>query len=572
MTTPFSLPGPRDVPRLDLRYELDPELMAKLRRPRDWWDRQIVLVPRWRRCTIRVLVVTDGNGCHFGSGGWGLSIALGALQHDLPPWVHISVTKAHHASSSVTTQAQDPAADIVGLRFDSVDLSDYDQVWFFATASQGGGSDALTDGEVAQLWAFMQAGGGIFATGDHEDLGEALCGGIPRVATMRLWRYGAPAATPEQPEAPAAFMAGFGENDTITGGSEFDGVPQAIVPAVYSNSLSLFFRREYPHPLLCGADGRVTVLPDHMHEGQCLIPPDLGRTVSPAGTPEREYPDREGTPYPPDVIATSSINRSGAPVVGVIGAYDGHAVTAVTGGVGRVVVDSTWHHWFDMNTEQFSVPHAAVAAAARDGRAPAPSDDAPAAAWEQIRDYMQNVALWLAPPALQRCLRRRGLWLLAHHVDVLMVLRDRTRELDVDRLVLLGTRGRDAFGRVAPQCEQIRLVFDLPIRWFEVMRPWPGPPPEWRKELEDILGPARLPLLDGRMLEDLQLGAALVAMHRALGDVDADEADNMLDDDRLDDRIADVVLESVRLLAKRVVDDGERLARVLEWGAERRER
>lgn len=29
---------------------------------------------------------------------------------------------------------------------------------------------------------------------------------------------------------------------------------------------------------------------------------------------------------------------------GVVGAFDGHRA-----GVGRVVVDATWHHWFDMN-------------------------------------------------------------------------------------------------------------------------------------------------------------------------------------------------------------------------------
>ena len=29
---------------------------------------------------------------------------------------------------------------------------------------------------------------------------------------------------------------------------------------------------------------------------------------------------------------------------GAIGAYNGHCVK-----IGRVVVDSTWHHWFDVN-------------------------------------------------------------------------------------------------------------------------------------------------------------------------------------------------------------------------------
>jgi hypothetical protein len=33
----------------------------------------------------------------------------------------------------------------------------------------------------------MDAGGGVFVTGDHEDLGAALSSKIPRVSKMRRW-------------------------------------------------------------------------------------------------------------------------------------------------------------------------------------------------------------------------------------------------------------------------------------------------------------------------------------------------------------------------------------------------
>ena len=81
---------------------------------------------------------------------------------------------------------------------------------------------------------------------------------------------------------------------------------------------------------------------------------------------------------------------------GVVGAHNGHAA-----GVGRVVVDSTWHHWFDVNLT---------------GRPLAPGDPidpvVPAdpkahgfeatpigeAAYAREQNYFRNVAIWLAPP------------------------------------------------------------------------------------------------------------------------------------------------------------------------------
>ena len=76
----------------------------------------------------------------------------------------------------------------------AIDLANFDMIFLFGVASPTpDGSNCLCwDGgfQETQLWAFvqfMQAGGGIFATGDHEDLGAALCGSIPRVRSMRRW-------------------------------------------------------------------------------------------------------------------------------------------------------------------------------------------------------------------------------------------------------------------------------------------------------------------------------------------------------------------------------------------------
>lgn len=568
-------PAPQPTPVLTFAPlgTLSAEVLQRLRRPPNWWLDRIVFPIRFP-CVIRVLIVTDGDGCHFGQGGWGLDTTLQALQHDLPPWARIEVTKAHHATSERQIPGDDPAADLFKVRLDTVGLDEFDELWLFATRRQDGADGgALTGEEIAAVWQFMQAGGGVFATGDHEDLGEALCADLPRVGTMRRWRFGNPPPTPEQPQAPAV-SSGFsirGENDTTTGVGDFDAMPQTIVPTIYSTQVGVFRVREYPHPLLCGKGGRVVVLPDHMHEGRCEVPPDLNREISSAHGQEREYPRRGGTVHPPEVVATSSINNSGLGTFGVIGAYDGHVVTEVANGVGRVAVDATWHHWFDMNTEQFATPWARVTSAVQNGQTPLTADLEPAEYWESIRDYMQNVALWLAPKARQRCLARRGLWLGLHHLDVAMTIRPEGIPLTVHDLLLLGVKARDAFNQVAPPCEQLRIIMDWirDLRWVEVVRPWPGPPPKLQKEIDELIGPRESALIDGETLENLMLGAALAAAHRTIGDASPEQAVKAIDDGALDDAVAEAVLSGVQLLARALTAEGERLERALLWGSER---
>ena len=41
--------------------------------------------------------------------------------------------------------------------------------------------------EVEAIAAWMNAGGGVFATGDHALLGASMCHKIPRVRSMRKW-------------------------------------------------------------------------------------------------------------------------------------------------------------------------------------------------------------------------------------------------------------------------------------------------------------------------------------------------------------------------------------------------
>jgi hypothetical protein len=67
----------------------------------------------------------------------------------------------------------------------------YDQIWLFGIettcADMPGRAVTLASAEVNAIFAHMQAGGGVFATGDHGYLGQALCSALPRVGAMRYW-------------------------------------------------------------------------------------------------------------------------------------------------------------------------------------------------------------------------------------------------------------------------------------------------------------------------------------------------------------------------------------------------
>lgn len=520
--------------------------LLKLRLKERWW--QDLFPVLWHTtCTIKLLMVADGATFDNGN-SYHLSRVLEAIQHDLPSYVLIDVTTARHDSVP-----GDASADINGLRFNTHDLSQYDQIWLFAVNPGNG----LQAGEVSALWDFMNGGGGVFATGDHEALGEALCARIPRVRSMRRWYYPSPGPNLE-PVAPARNVdPQRGEKDSTTtlAGGDFDGIPQTIAPTMYSSPAAyVFVVREYPHPVLCGKDGVITKLPDHMHEGLVEVPANLEMPIAVDSTAVEEYPRAGADRLAPEVIAYSTINNNpNQGPFGVIGAYDGHLVDEIAGGVGRIVVDATWHHFWNMNVNQFAEAHDAVAAAVAVGVAPDPAYVAPAQAWEQIRDYFQNIAFWLARPSTQRCVRRRGLWYITKHVDVQMALK--SAQVDrVGHLLDLGRKSRDALGQIAPQCERLRIIWEPPILVEKI--PWriPQPDPPWERQI---------PLLDDFLIDDVALGAQVEAAARATARAQSpEELDRLLGDDSFDGAVSKAALGAVALLGTRLESDAQRLGRL----------
>lgn len=301
-----------------------------------WW---------WRPCRVNVLLLTDG-GLDFGPGDFGLSTFVTVLRNDGRSYAAFDITIAHR-SGFVGDPGVPVTASIPNFRFTNpAHFADgkFDQVWFFGIETTNNG---LSDAELAIVGAFMNQGGGVFATGDHGALGNALCSRITRVRSMRRWDN----------TSNEVGMTDTRRNDTNwrghDAGSQFDDqsddVPQTIQPKLYSSPVTAFWKETYPHPLLCSPLGRIQVLPDHPHEGECILPTDLGQTYI-DGTPE--YPGG----IAPEVIAHSSVpagndaggSKQGAQAhsFGAISAYDGHRPEA---GVGRVVCDATWHHFVNVN-------------------------------------------------------------------------------------------------------------------------------------------------------------------------------------------------------------------------------
>lgn len=431
--------------------------------------------PARLQCTVRVLMVTDGAG--FGSGGEAdLRRLVEAVTAEAPYHVAIEVTTAHHAAGGHT------GADVDGFRFSTHGLEAYDQIWILGARPAA----ALATAEVAAVWEFMEGGGGLFVTGLRE---SGLSAGIPRVESMRGPAAAAPAAAP-------------------------DGNSGVVRPTMYPLSWqSISFRHSTPHPIMCGRDGPITVLPDHAGRVEDPTRIDLTARVRVAGSVAVEYPRCGTTRVPPQVIATGTSRFDGCEF-GVASAYDGHLVTEVPGGVGRVVVDTARR--FPRDLDRYAAPHDAVRAAITAGGTPPAEQVALADHWRQLKDYYQNVAMWLARAGAQRRIRQLGLLLAANHVDALMTWRPIEPESPVKRLPYLrdlGIRAQDAFHRIAPRYHRDAVAADvlrrLPI--YEHLQPLPF--------LEPVAAPLwQLRLFDSTLVEQVALGGAVDALHRSVSE------------------------------------------------------
>jgi len=441
---------------------------------------------------LRVLMVTDRNGCYSvvprltddPSGTnppeRSLHAVVDALRH-VPSWGNVTVIRAHRNSGTDWSAT----ADLQNFRFSDESLRDIDQVWVFGIENT---MNPLSAPEIAALERFVAAGKGLLGMGDHPPLGNSLCEHAPWIGSMRTYADGNPG------------MVGAGRLDTrikpvgedpavfdvqILNEHERDELAQTIYPRLTGGtSSSFFFYNGYPHPLLCGPDGAIRVLPDHMHEGLCQVPSPLP-------------PEFHG--IEPEIIASGVNHALGTarPMFGLICVWDGAEAN-----YGRVVAESTWHHFIWLNVQGF------VNATTPEGRN----------AWRQISAYYRNLVFWLAPAAKRALLLQRALWWARweSRMDEELTAADPNSYLD---LAYLGRIGFDVLGRRTSRCFTIDVLLILlrtvlPLEVMMLINPWKEPS-----------GKDEVPLLDGREIYYAAIGGMLLALRDAFPSYDVKPKD-----------------------------------------------
>ena len=336
----------------------------------------------------------------------------------------------------------------------------FDQIWFFGVhqinkafpnLNLGGGTteSELTAGESTALKKWMdEHHGGVLVTGDHAGqrpddaiaadpnplfpdtarsekflgLGRALGRGIPRAGKLRRWD-GDPTSLPGHTFNTQARRRGFGNNDPLLEG---DFLPQEISHRLFDkNGLPTRDGGGVPHPLFFYSDDHpILFLPDHTHEGAVILP-DLSESIWETNA--------AGFRPEPHVVATGIDANTGSEL-NLLVAYDGTAVNR-----GRIVADSSWHHYFNVNLQ--GLLH------------PAPLDS-PA---DQIGQFYANLALWLCPIKKRQQMSDLMIEWLARHPMVL----EEFGPISTDELAALVGTGQAALHvvkRVASLCEIHELI------------------------------------------------------------------------------------------------------------------
>ena len=487
---------------------LNPNAFPDIRRPMDvpdWWGPIIISLD----CTTRVLIVSDGSP-RFGTGGFGLSEAVGIIEAASTTDHPIEVVTAH--------TGVDADADVDGFTFDGTHvyngdtrtLDDYQEVWLFGFASSNSG---MTGPELDAIVDFMDSGGGVFATGDHANLGGAMCGEVPRVKSMRHWYTGtAPSGSGDERIDTNVPSPGADPQFDL----QSDRIPQRIYPTWYGDAADAV-----PHALLSFPGGAVTYLPDHPHEGECVVP----AVLDPAEYPE----DPNGVQVAPEIVAhgvSAGPGFSGSkpsitpPVLfGVIGAYDGHQT-----GIGRVVVDSTWHHWININLNGAGAS-ALTGGVAVDGLYDAPG--VPSAEYLQIQAYFQNIAGWLEPNRLRICWVILRLPILRWQWPIVQEL-DPDRFDDLDHVLEIGRLTQKAIVANAGEAtvpQVARAIVDTMNDVGDELRPFVDQFAKQKKSVMPVTFDDSLPLaavLGGAMValatETPDSASPIVTMRKLLGD------------------------------------------------------
>lgn len=388
------------------------------------------LIRLFKECTPKILVYADSSLDFDASNDFGLTQFVQTLENSTIHGMTPIVVKAHRSGGV--------GADLNGYTFDNathgLTKSRYDMVFLFGIRS----TSYLQTTELDAIKTFMQAGGGVFATGDHEELGAGLSADIPRVRNMRKWTSG----TPDIRDDTRLSTNLSGDDGNYTFSDQSDAHPQRV----FLNRRTEAGGVGVPHPLMQSPNGDIEHIPDHPHEGECVLPTSLSTTFPLAGVEEQEWPEEAGTGVrvAPEMVALSVSHGGGfgtkAPLEPrsfiAIAAWDGHRVDR-----GRVVTDATWHHFVNTNIDGTESSRNGLYV----GGNPTPE-------LIRLRDHWTNLATWLMPETTRRCLRYPFLITELVRFPLVETLRippleeatpDELREIGQEVRTALASRGRE---------------------------------------------------------------------------------------------------------------------------------
>ena len=251
----------------------------------------------------------------------------------------------------VTQRDREEDADGNDPVLSSLGESDFDELWLFALDTGGG----LSQKDCAGITAFHQQGKGIFTTRDHQDMGVCMCG-LGSLGALHYFQ-----SKQQHPDEAERCIDDI-YTKTISWPnyhSGRNGDYQAITPI------------EPLHELLKNPNSpskRIELFPAHPHEGAVGV----------------SLEDKSAR-----VIARGKSLVSGRPfnlVVAVESIQDQQGNQ-----LGRVVAQSTFHHFVDYNWDIEKGCPSFVEETPGNGM----KENSQALA--DIKTYVRNLALWLAP-------------------------------------------------------------------------------------------------------------------------------------------------------------------------------
>jgi hypothetical protein len=266
---------------------------------------------------------------------------------------HLSSLKAEDGTLLFDVTARNREEDVAGDDevLSRLEDSDFDELWLFAVDTGGGLSEKDCEG----ITRFRQRGGGILATRDHQDLGSSICtiGGV----------------------GAAHFFHTHHTDPDPSRQTRDDQETEAISWPNYHSGSNGDYQRvtavEPVHDLMrnpASPSGLIELFPAHPHEGG-------------VGVPEAERHAR--------VIATGVSRATGRPFNLAV-AFE-RAADKYGNKLGRAVAESSFHHFVDYNWDTDRGCPSFLLEPPGDGIKREPGK------LEDIKAYVRNLALWLAP-------------------------------------------------------------------------------------------------------------------------------------------------------------------------------